>query len=263
MGKITVQDLRSIHANEVCCTWRVTPSDCKRYAKVIYGLALPVSQKCWAALTESQIHAAAQLGISCAEEWDNGTANIFRSAWWDLSACQCEAVRSLGMDAASWGKIVQKSQGTCEKCWEQLTEVERREAKEAGITTAEAWVTASSDEKTRVLMTLWAKSWAQLTELEHQAANELGITSEDDWDDASWKSGGVWQKRWVVLTDEQKEAARQLGISTKNLWNKASRDKLEHHWAVTPWMQLSVGQQMVAGRLGYNQASWICPSRDA
>merc|ERR1712217_725093 len=167
-----------------------------------------------------------------------------------------------GMDAISWGKMVQKSQGTCEKTWEQLTEVEQREAKEAGITTAEAWVKASSDEKHRVFMTLWARSWAQLTDLEHQAANEFGITNEDDWDDASWKSGGIWQKRWVALTDEQKEAARQLGIGNKGLWNKASRDKLDTHWAITPWMHLSVGQQMAAERLGYNQTSWICISRD-
>jgi len=258
--KIAVRDVRTVYANEVCRTWPgVTPSECKRYAQGVYGLALPVSQKCWGALTESQARAAKQLGVHSADDWDSGAAAVFRSAWWDLSEAQCEAVTSLGMDAGSWSKIVQKWQGPCEKSWEQLTEMERREAKEAGIATAEAWDRATSDEKHQVLTTLWARSWPQLTESEQEAAKELSIADEDDWDDAAWKSGGVWEKRWVQLADEQKDAARKLGVGSKNLWNKASRDKLDRHWATTPWAHLSAGQQTVAGRLGYKHASWFCP----
>jgi len=262
--KITVRDVRTVHAEEAYC---VLPSatllERRRYAQRVFGLALPASQKCWGALTEPQARAAGQLGVCTAEEWDAGAAEVFRSPWWDLSEPQRQAAGALGMDADSWGKLVKRSQGPCETRWGDLTAVEREEAKEAGIASAEAWTAASSDDKDLVLATLWARGWAQLTGTEQRAAGELGAGGEDDWDEASWKSGGVWGLRWAQLTDEQKEAARQLGVGSKGLWSKASRDKLDRHWAVTPWADLSTGQKAAAGRLGYSQASWFCKPREA
>jgi len=113
---ITVRDLRSFWAVETQrATRRPSPGDCKCFARTAFSLSLPVKQKYWAALTESQRQAAVRLGVQNEPGWDERSALVWRSTWWDLNEEQRGAALQLGMTDDSWDSAAEgvEHNGTC------------------------------------------------------------------------------------------------------------------------------------------------------
>jgi len=93
---MTVQEFRA-RLSEVAAT-----GNGLHCMEVVLMLVLPAREKAWAALSQSELMLAKELGISSARGWDERESDVFGLGWDSLSKEQRVAAEGLGFDKASW-----------------------------------------------------------------------------------------------------------------------------------------------------------------